>query len=127
MFSEFKDFLMSNSDCSIESEEIGIITFKYKGYTYLFANDNSDPYYIRLILPNVADTNDERIKKSINEIINKYNSNYKATKFTLVDNRIWISIEQFIYSKENINKLFLRIIQILETVILKFKEEYSAQ
>ena len=126
MLSEFKNFLESTPDCSIENEESGISTFKYKEYTYLFANDNSDPYYMRLILPNVADTNDEKIKGKINDIINKYNYNFKATKIILVENRIWISIEQFIYSKENINKLFLRIIQILETVILKLKEEYFA-
>jgi hypothetical protein len=57
-------------------------------------------------------------------MINDYNSKYKAIKLTIVNNTIWLSIEQFVYSKERIADFFSRIIAILETVILSFRNDY---
>jgi len=124
MLSEFIKYLSSSSEYSIKSNEANVISFEYKGLNYLFVNDNDDPYYIRLILPNVINVSDTRISEKLNNIINEYNSTFKAIKLTIVNDSLWLSIEQFIYSKDNVANLFSRIIIILETVISKFREDY---
>ena len=124
MLNEFCKYLSSSSDYSIKSKEANVVSFEYKGLNYLFAYDNDDPYYIRLMLPNVISVTDSRISDNLNNIINDYNLKFKAIKVTVVSDSLWLSIEQFIYSKDNITNLFSRIILILETVISKFREDY---
>jgi hypothetical protein len=74
------------------------------------------------MLPNIINVTD--FKGDIHKMINDYNSKYKAIKLTIVNNTIWLSIEQFVYSKERIADFFSRIIAILETVILSFRNDY---
>lgn len=124
MYDDFYRFLISQmDDFTIKSKSENTIAFEYKKLNYLFVYYEDDPYYIRLILPNVVNENDFNNGNLI-DIVNNYNATYKAVKSTIVDNNLWFSIEHFIYSKENINVLFLRIITILETVISKFRTDY---
>ena len=122
MFNEFYKYLSSSTDFSIKSKDESSISFMYKGLNYLFVYDQGDPFYIRLMLPNIISVTD--FKGDIHEMINDYNSKYKAIKLTIVNNTIWLSIEQFVYSKERIADFFTRIIAILETVISSLRNDY---
>ena len=62
---------------------------------------------------------------NIEEVLNEYNSDYKAMKMTILNNNILFSIEQFIYSKERVNEMFARMINVLEFAINNFRRKYQ--
>lgn len=124
MLVEFRNFLQSPEISKVEiKEDEGEITFQYKGYAFLFVCSEEDSSYIRLILPKIA--TEENLKDGIEilPIINEYNKKYKAIKMCLFGEYIWLSMEQFVYSKENISDFFKRIVNILIYVIEEFKQE----
>lgn len=61
------------------------------------------------------------MKLMFTKIINQYNNKFKAVKMSVVENSIWLSIEQFLYSRENSNNLFFRLMKILEAVITEYR------
>lgn len=127
MLVEFRNYLSLLSDVSNIKEENNTISFEYKGLFFLFVTDESDQYYIRLLLPNIATTDNLKNGVDIHTIINDYNNKFKVVKVSLWDKSVWLSIEQFLYSKERANDLFTRAISILEIVINEFRREYINQ
>lgn len=97
------------------------ISFEYNGLSFLFVSDKSDPYYMRLILPNIENI-DNANEIDVYKKINHYNNKFKAIKMSVVENSIWILVEQFLYSRENANNLFFRLMKILETVITEYRK-----
>ncbi len=124
MLKSFKDYLSSSNIDIIKEDQTGI-SFEYGGFKYLFVVDENDPFYFRLILPNVLSIN-TGVQSVIYGVINVINKNYKAVKvFVNDDANIWISVEEFIHSKENIYDLFKRIIELLKIVIADFKAKIN--
>lgn len=122
MLNSFRNYLSSSG---IEySHNDDVISFSRNNLQYIFICEISDPYYFRLILPNVFDTN-----SNVDEIyryINNINLTFKAVKLYITENNsVWISIEQFVYSSENITNLFERSITLLESVFNHFKENLN--
>lgn len=127
MLVEFYSYLSLRSDISNVKKENNTISFEYKGLFFLFVTDESDQYYIRLMLPNIATIDNLRTETDIYTVINEYNNKFKVVKVSLLDKSVWLSIEQFLYSKERANDLFTRAISILEIVINEFRREYINQ
>ena len=122
MFYEFLNYISSIPEASdIKKNNDNTLFFKYKDLFFVFTTETTDPYYIRLILPNIANVNDV---ENVNTLINDYNNKFKVVKVSIInDNFIWLSAEQFLYSKENSSGLFERMINILEDVITDFRKE----
>lgn len=122
MFNEFLNYISSIPEASdIKKNNDNTLFFKYKDLFFVFTTETTDPYYIRLILPNIANVNDV---ENVNTLINDYNNKFKVVKVSIInDNFIWLSAEQFLYSKENSSGLFERMINILEDVITDFRKE----
>lgn len=122
MLNEFQSYLSSLSGANeINKIDDNTILFKYKGLNFLFTTEKDDPYYIRLILPKIATTETLKEGENIYTIMNEYNKKYKAVKVSLwEDESVWLSIEQFLYSKDNANELFKRAISLLESVSTEF-------
>lgn len=119
MITDFTHFLSSMGIVPKDTFQ-ETMSFEYNGLSYLFVSDKSDPYYIRLILPNIENINNAD-EIDVYKIINQYNNKFKAVKMSVVENSIWLSIEQFLYSRENSNNLFFRLMKILETVITEYR------
>lgn len=128
MLVEFRNYLSLLSDVSnVKEENNNTISFEYKGLFFLFVTDESDQYYIRLLLPNIAKIDNLKPDVDVHTVINEYNNKFKVVKVSLWDKSVWLSIEQFLYSKERANDLFTRAISILEVVINDFRHEYIKQ
>lgn len=124
MLDLFKTYL-SSKEVRIKQRDDSSITFDYKNLHYLFIVDNEDPYYFRMIIPNIIKPKQKK-EEELLPIINSINIEYKVAKLVLLeDKNVWISAEQFLYSVENSSKLFERIQFLLESVFNKFKEEVS--
>lgn len=122
MLNEFRKYLNSIPEVEISKQDDNTISFSYKTYQLLFIYDNADPYYFRLILPNI--TNLEGLEGNIEDIMNDYNSKFKVSKMTKVNDSLWISVEQFIYTNDKLNELFSRLVNLIVVVAADFKKEH---
>lgn len=120
MITDFTHFLSSMGIVPQNTTD-ETISFEYNGLSFLFVSDKSDPYYMRLILPNIENIDDAN-EIDVYKKINHYNNKFKAIKMSVVENSIWILVEQFLYSRENANNLFFRLMKILETVITEYRK-----
>ena len=122
MKEEFKKFLLELGATINNDNTDAIISFEYNKLSYLFFSEEDD-YYIRLILPRIYGIDKIEDQLKLYQKINKYNVEYKAIKMSVIDNFVWLSVEQFIYSRENAGKLFGRLMYLLNKVISKFRED----
>ena len=115
MLSRFIQYLSSKS-LSFQNNAEDQVSFQYDGLNYLFVYDSSDSNFFRLLLPNISGIEDNRGK--YDEIVNNFNYSYKVVKAIVTpNNQIWLSVEQFVYSEENIELLFERCVMLLKATI----------
>lgn len=125
MMTSFIKYLTSIGITPIRQDNSSI-SFEHESLKYLFVYEDKDPYYFRLILPNIINVTNDNEQK-IKDIINSMNIKFKVVKNVIVDTSVWVSIEQFVYSKENIEELFKRSISLLETLIENFRVELAKE
>lgn len=121
MLNSFQNFLFS-INVKFEIGNNSVISFENNGLKYMFVFDESDPFYFRLILPKFFEVTDDN-KESIYETIIRMNAEIKVAKATINSNYVWVSVEQFVYSRDKIEELFKRSIKVLEAFISKFRKE----
>ena len=100
----------------------------FKGVSYpelaLFVYESSDQNYFRIILPNIFKVEDDIIR--YDSLVNNINQRYKVAKVTLTqEGMVWISAEQFVYSREGIDYLFERCLAALRGAVEYIKEQQS--
>ena len=118
MLQSFKRFLINKGIEPTGEDEY--ISFVHNNLYFLFVHEKSDPYYFRLILPNIYKI--ESNKDRYEDFINKLNKSVKVAKTSITDdNMIWSAVEQFVYSMENVEQLFERSVALLEIMM---KEEF---
>lgn len=123
MLAQFKQYLDSKGITPTKEVEEQI-TFLLDGLYYLFVYESSDQNYFRIILPNIFKVEDDAIK--YDSLVNNINQRYKVAKATLTnDGMVWISAEQYVYSREGIEYLFERCIAALRGVVEFIKEQQS--
>jgi hypothetical protein len=121
MLNSFQSYL-SSRNVRFDIRSNTVISFENNSYNYMFVFDESDPFYFRLILPNVFNVT-EANKQDMYETINRMNTEIKAAKATIINNAVWVSIEQFVYSRDKIDELFNRAISVLEAFVNRFRSE----
>lgn len=123
MQTKFIQYLASKT-LSFQTNVEDQVSFQYDGLNYLFVNDSSDSNFFRLLLPNIYIIEDNRDK--CDEIINNFNYTYKVVKAVVTStNQIWLSVEQFVYSEENVELLFERCIMLLKATISLIRKEIN--
>mgnify|MGYP000893862891 CR=1 FL=1 len=123
MIELFKKYL-SGKEIDYEVQDSSMISFTYQEVKYLFISDNSDSNYFRMILPSIAQVTPKN-KEVIEESINKYNLEIKGAKSFIYENTVWISIEQFVYSRLKIDELYERCLTILQQSFKDFLKTNS--
>ena len=126
MQSKFIQYLSSKS-LPFQNNVEDQVSFQYDGLNYLFVNDSSDSNFFRLLLPNIYSIEEDSAKKDrCDEIINNFNYTYKVVKAIVTSqNQIWLSVEQFVYSDENIDMLFERCVMLLKATIELFQKKIN--
>lgn len=103
----------------IDAQEVGNsrISFSVNNLNYYFEANDSDPYFLRLALPRI-NRQGLQIDDNIEQQISRLNRNYKVAKIIRVpDDALWIVADVFVYSIENVDSLFARLIQVLREMI----------
>lgn len=123
MLIQFKQYLDSKGITPIKEVEEQI-TFLLDGLYYLFVYESSDQNYFRIILPNIFKVKDDTVK--YNSLVNSINQRYKVAKATITkEGMVWISAEQYVYSREGIDYLFERCFAALRGAVEYIKEHQS--
>lgn len=123
MLAQFKQYLGAKGITPTKEVEEQI-TFLLDGLYYLFVYESSDQNYFRIILPNILKIEDDIVK--YDPLVNNINLRYKVAKATFTkDGMVWISAEQYVYSREGIEYLFERCIAALRGVVEFIKEQQS--
>lgn len=130
MLRKFLDYLATLDVESINVENnkehnATSVQFQYKKLSYLFVCENNDTSYFRLVLPNIQTITDDNRAKNI-ETINEINYNLKVVKGIIVgSNRVWLSVEQFVVSMENIGEVFSLALMVLEVAIAEYRFKFN--
>lgn len=94
-----------------KQDELGNIHFQFKGLNLFCVNDEKDSSYLQIMIPNVIDVEENRIKGL--EVANRITRDTKILKAILLEDRLWLSIELLLDSSPNIGDFFLRCVEIL--------------
>ena len=115
MLEAFRKYLLSN-DIEVQNEKDGTaIYFERTTLQYIFNCEKSDPYYFRIILPNILKVTSDN-KQEILQLVNSVNLKFKVAKSVIVeDENVWVSMN-------NIDELFNRAFILHETVLNEYKE-----
>ena len=98
------------------------VKFFYKDLNYMFQYyKDDDPCYFRIMLPKI---NNKPVSTELKKITTELTINYKTVKLLEIDsNSIWMVMECFVYSLENIDMLFSRMVDALSIVIKIYREK----
>lgn len=96
-------------------KESSYLSFSLNNLNYLFQWQERDPNYFRIALPNVENSPVGNDKLSI---VNQLVARYKVAKaITMNDGNLWLVAESFVYSWDNLDSLFARMISLLGQII----------
>lgn len=106
-----RDFLKKSG---INANEVGNgrIFFSVNGLNFIFDANESDPHFLRLSLPQI---NTQEVQaEGLEHQIQQLNRSFKVAKIVREqDGSLWIIADAFVYSIDNIEPLFVRLIQAL--------------
>ncbi len=100
--------------------ENGSILFTYHNLAYLCINDINDPFYLRIILPNIDDIN-----KTDNKFLLKLlelNAKFKVGKFVVMENSIWVVAEVILTGTTRMMQTFVDLVSLLEQMRSEYAE-----
>lgn len=87
---------------------------------------SQDPTYFRMLLPDI-DSIDNECKSKIFDIVMDINSRYKVGKIIVLDNRLWITVDNFIYGEWDVSPLFARDIAVARDMINDYRRMRNEQ
>lgn len=106
----------------INAQEIGNgrLLFSVNGLNFVCDANDSDPHFLRLALPQI-NRSGVRIENIV-QLIQQLNKNYKVAKIIKdQDGSLLMIADAFVYSTENAESLFIRLIQALTDMIKEYR------
>ena len=99
-----------------QQEGAGSMRFSLNGLNFLCYTNDSDPFFLRLTLPRINKV-DAPIDR-LNDEIQQLNYNYKVARIVKGnDGNLMILADLFVYSTENADLVFDRLIQAMTQMI----------
>ena len=95
-------------------DEDGDIVFKHNRFHFLLIFSQADPEYIRLLLPNFYEVENEKQRTAAFAAANDANAICKAAKVYVSSNQTHAAIEGFLAASEQIVPVLMRCLDALE-------------
>lgn len=115
IYNTMREFL-KKSGINGQENGSGRIFFSVNGLNFVFDANDADPHFLRLALPHI-----NRKGVSIDNLdtqIQQLNRIYKVAKIVREqDGSLWIFADAFIYSMDNAESLFVRLIRALTDMV----------
>lgn len=116
---DFISYLNKNGLKYVLYKESETLSFSLNNLNYLFQWQEQDLNYFRIALPNV---DNPQLSTERTGIINQLVAGYKVAKaITMNDGNLWLVAESFIYSSDNVDKLFARMIYLLGQIFDEYR------
>lgn len=87
--------------------------FDYSGFSGIYFPAKNERGTIRFVLPRLYDTK-HKTKEELADIVNTANSLVTESKFTLMDDEIWIVHERYLYDGEDYESIVSHILENLD-------------
>ena len=93
--------------------------FSVNNLHFIFETNDPDPFFFRISLPQI--NRSTQIVEQLSKAIQQLNMSYKGAKIVDGGNKnLWIVADQFVYSTDQIDFLFDRIIQAMTDMIREY-------
>lgn len=120
----FREFLNNRNDFDVQNNSSEFsMEFSYNGLNFGFETYESDPFYFRLFLPRIFMV-DDSTRDWVNRELIKLAGGVKVAKSIIVDDAVWGNVDQYVYSDDNLEDLFMRCIETLRTLFEEFRNDY---
>lgn len=96
-----------------KDEANNLISFTYHSLSYICIYDAKDPYYLRIIIPNIDILNKNTDNKDLYKIL-ELNAKFKTGKFIAVDNTLWVVAEIMLTGVTRVTQTFFELVNLLE-------------
>lgn len=114
-----REYLNKNGIKATEAGK-GRLLFSVNNLNFIFDAIDNDPHFLRLSLPRINNQGSQ-IDNLYQQIL-QLNRNYKVAKIVREDDgALWIIADAFVYSLDNIESLFVRLIQALTDMIHEYR------
>lgn len=120
---QFRDYVSKQSEISILQENESFFNFSNNGLIYTFETFEEDPYYFRIVLPNIFAVDDSN-KNWVNSQIEYLSISVKVARLVKNESSVSAIADSFVYSPENIDYLFKRVLSCLVTIYDELKKKY---
>lgn len=115
LYSLMREFLMKRG-INAREEKAGSLSFSVNGLNFICDTTDTDPYFLRLQLPRInrEDTQIDNLADDLQQL----NRSFKVSKIVKgADGSLWVIADIFVYSTENINSVFERLIKAMTDMI----------
>lgn len=120
IYQSMQEFLKKSG---IQANEVGNdrLLFSVNGLNFIFYANENDPHFLRLALPNI---NKQGVKvDNLEQHISQLNRNYKVAKIVRdQDGSLLILADAFIYNIDNVEPLFVRLMQASKDMIYDYRK-----
>ena len=120
IYQSMREFLKKSG---IQSNEVGNgrLLFSVNGLNFVFDSNDIDPHFLRMALPQI---NKQGVQvDNLEQQLYNLNRNYKVVKIVKDQNdSLLILADAFVYCIENIDSLFVRLIQALTDMINDYRK-----
>ena len=120
---KFRDFLSNQSEISILEDKESYFNFSSNGLIYVFETFEDDPYYFRMVLPNIFAIDDTN-RDWLNTQIDDFSLSVKVARLIKNSSSVSAIADSFVYSPENIDYLFKRVLSCLVTIYNELKKNF---
>lgn len=119
LFQLMREFLKKSG---INAREVGNgrLLFSVNRLNFILDSSDNDPHFLRLALPQI--NREGATIENLEQQIYQMNRNYKVAKIVRDnDGTLWILADAFVYSTDNVEPLFVRLIQALTDMINEYR------
>ncbi len=98
----------------------GDVIFQYCGMSYVLMAEESDPRFVRILLPAFWEVDSDIERSRALEAINEISLKFKVTKMGIVSNRVVAMAELWMDIPNDLFKDFERILKCLSVTVKQF-------
>ena len=127
MTQAFQNYL-ANKDIqsSYINDDQTVLRFDINNVHYLFYyRQDADPTYIRIMIPNIANVDENNVGEILTLL--RLSQSYKVGKALIENGQLWLATDAFIYTRENINLVFDRLISVLNDMFSDYRMNQHEQ
>lgn len=100
------------------------IEFKYQMSTYVYFENDDDPEFFQLLMPNIFDVTEDN-RDLVLETINKVNQTMKVAKACIINDNVWLIFETLLDSTPDVGDIIPRGLRILQSTREEFYDQIS--